>query len=139
MGKPHRIGVRKTQRKLAVALTPAEREELEVTLERSYNNLNFAEQRLREAEREIQRRHREELRTELAEQREAVTTLRRAKAEAENRKYTGQDIRDVDCEERLDYEKGEVIVVRMDTRDVLERRGMTDDERQLEIGGFPGS
>jgi len=139
MGKPQRIGVRPITRRLAVALSVAEREALDPVIEASYNRLNFAEQRLREDTLEIQKRHREELRVKLKEQRDEVSAARRAKAEAEHKKYMGTENRDVPCQERLDYEKGEVTVVRMDTLDILERRGMTREERQLEIDGFPGS
>jgi len=45
--------------------------------------------------------------------------------------------REVSCVEERDYAHREVRVIRIDTREVVERRTMTDEDRQAEIANLP--
>ena len=51
------------------------------------------------------------------------------------------EYRQVECEQRLDWSRGKVTVVRVDTGEVLEENDMTADERQveMELMGAPGA
>lgn len=46
---------------------------------------------------------------------------------------SGYEYRSVECERTFDYPNAEVVVVRLDTNEVVEKRGMTKDELQIEM------
>jgi hypothetical protein len=47
----------------------------------------------------------------------------------------GWEMRDVECDEMMDYENGIVKIVRTDTLEVVDERPITDAERQLYLEG----
>jgi hypothetical protein len=47
----------------------------------------------------------------------------------------GEEMRDVEVEERADYDAGEYVRQRMDTLDILERRKLRENERQVPLEG----
>jgi hypothetical protein len=46
---------------------------------------------------------------------------------------TGTELREIHCEITYDFAKCRVGVIRLDTKDVIESREMTDDEKQMEL------
>ncbi len=52
---------------------------------------------------------------------------------------TGMEQRPVDCEETFDFKKGVVVTRRIDSGAEVGTRKMTDEERQLQIGGMAGT
>jgi hypothetical protein len=52
---------------------------------------------------------------------------------------SGQELRPVDCEEVPDYQRGMWDLLRLDTGEFVESRGMSDAERQRDIRELEGS
>jgi hypothetical protein len=46
---------------------------------------------------------------------------------------TGMERRDVECAERYDYRRGAVETIRLDTKEVIDERAMTADERKTKM------
>jgi len=52
-------------------------------------------------------------------------------------RITEGDLEDAEVEEIKDFKRNTVTIVRTDTRAVVEKREMVDDDRQLDLGGAP--
>ena len=49
------------------------------------------------------------------------------------RVHSGIETRDVECQQIMNWTKGTVSVTRMDTREIIEKRPMREDEKQSEM------
>lgn len=117
--KNGKIDTKRVTRSLVVVLKPEDQTEL------------------RERARLIDQ-ERESLEEELAEQTRALRARIRERHEAREKvvqaMITGKEKRPVDCEERWDYVRHQVTVVRKDTGEVVESpRPMTNEEMQLRL------
>lgn len=77
--------------------------------------------------------------TDLEDQKKAVTSDFKSRIDAASAEASriarmisnGYEFREVECEVVQDYEMGEVLIVRLDTGETIERRRMTPEERQV--------
>lgn len=133
MPKHSRVKIRKLERELDCLLSDAEKLKLQDTIRDIATRRGLAIGKLDEKERAIRARHREELKQECGPEREALARISRERNELDQFLVSGAMRRPVQCEERFDYETGTVSIVRLDTHDVIDRRAMTTEERQLEL------
>lgn len=54
-------------------------------------------------------------------------------ANVSERLNSGWEMKSVECEEQRDFRVGSVLIVRVDTREIIEERAMTFEERQGEL------
>lgn len=112
-------GPKKTKRQLRVKLTEEEAREKAATWARLYD-----ERRRLEAE----KKEKAAMYTKILKEKSA-----RIDELAEDVRL-GSELRDVDCEERMDFTRNQVDTHRLDTGERIDHRAMTAKERQLEIG-----
>jgi hypothetical protein len=114
----------KIKRSLPCKLTPEEK------LQRVEQ---FAIESERKAQTEIeQQRAKEEFKDRSLAHQHAISAL-------SNAIRSGQELRPVDCEEVPDYGRGMWDLMRLDTGEFVESRGMSDAERQRDIRELEGS
>jgi len=104
---------------IRVGLDPAEREPLTKDLTTAIK----AQNELRIEAANVAAGYREKIKDCTTEINNLVVTLEQGRAE------------DHEVEEIKDFKKNTVTIVRTDTRAVVEKREMTEDDRQLELGG----
>lgn len=102
-------------RELRVTLTAEERAEHEKSCATLIRDLDVLEAKKREA---------------VSEWNAKIKTLKKRMAKASEAAVEGFEVRDVECEDRPDFDSKVVRTVRTDTGDVVETRSMTADERQ---------
>ena len=119
MPKPPTIHRRTTVMSIRVGLDPAEREPLTKDLTTAIK----AQNELRIEAANVAAGYREKIKDCTTEINNLVVTLEQGRAE------------DHEVEEIKDFKKNTVTIVRTDTRAVVEKREMTEDDRQLELGG----
>jgi hypothetical protein len=73
------------------------------------------------------------MRSVSAHRRDEIGTVERKIRRLSEERRSGFELRDVEVEERRDYRRGTVTIVRLDTGDVVEKRDLTDEERRVEL------
>ena len=111
----NRAKVTKQTRNLEVKLTPEERAERQTTLLRLLDQADAEEQKKKESASEFSKK---------------IQELNRLAVKARREIATGSTFRDVECE--CHVEGGSVIVMRLDTGEVIERRNAHVSESQID-------
>ncbi len=131
--KQQRVRTIKSTRQLECLIDGADQQKLLEKQKKVNSKRGFVISEINDKQREIRARHRQELLEALGPLRAEKNQLDKELQGIVDQLTTGTTFRDIECEERFDYETGVVCVVRLDTRDIVERRSMAGDERQLEI------
>lgn len=59
-----------------------------------------------------------------------ISTIESQMASISEKIRSGYEYRDIECDVEMDYDRGRVVVIRMDTGEIVEDRAMSVDERQ---------
>ncbi len=132
--KPNRVKTRQIKKMIDCLLD--QKSEVEIVQRQKEVNAKrgLLGAQIEDREREIRAKHRQELDAALGPLRADKRKLDKELQDLVDQLSEGKTTREVDCEERYDYETGVVVIVRLDTRDIVDRRPMARDERQLEMG-----
>lgn len=109
------------KRSLPVKLTPKEREEYAV----SNSNLIVQVERLNDEKKSVASNYAAKIKTLNAQ----ITKLSQAVS-------SGQEIRDVECEEHIDRESGFITLARTDTGEIIMRRSVFGEDAQTSMDEF---
>ncbi len=133
--KPSRVKIRKVQRSLECLLPGTDLEVLTKRIDVLHAQKGHVHAELQEKLSEIRARHRAEAKELTSILRAELGRVTRERELLLTQRSQGVVHRDVECEERLDYEARIVSLTRLDTQDIVERRPMGPDEVQMEIEG----
>lgn len=131
--KTSRVKTKKIQLEIHCILNEEERKKIYKQVGSLQTRKGFVVSQLDDIEKKIRAKHRLELKSACSKQREELANIERTRERLLEYIATGTAPREIQCEERLDYESGTVTVVRLDTLDIVDRRPMSADERQMEI------
>lgn len=135
VSKANRVRVRQCTRQVECIVDEQTERQLIEQQKLTNSKRGMVISRLSDESREIRRRHRSELEEKLGPLRAEKLRLERELQSLVDQLSSGTVQREVSCEERLDYETGTVITVRLDTRDIVDRRPLSHEERQIEMEG----
>lgn len=133
MSKSNRTATKKVTRPVEVVLSEDEEKSLVEELKKMNYQRGTVIAQLTDKERDIRARHRLEMDRECSALRHKRRQIEQELQNINDQLTSGTVIREIECEERRDFEKKMLFVVRMDTRDVIDRRPLEAEERQMEI------
>lgn len=132
MARTSTIKTTKETRRLEKVVTEDQLEEFNERARKLYSKIGHIQADLNKVLNELRAKHRDECKEKTAKIRKDLKLVEREFDQVQAKIYGGTYMADVECEVRVDLETKMVCVVRMDTRDVVERRPLQPGENQME-------